>query len=551
MTTQTRLEEALEHQRSGRLDEARLQTEALLTEQPDNDMALALLATLALTRDDAARAKQLAERACALKPAEVRYRLTLVQALGALGQLEDARQSLDQAFAMDAPASDASADAPGPADFVETSNGLARWLLKAGAIEVAAGVLERALALDDTIAQTHHQLGLIALLVGEPALAVERLGRAIALAPDSSVMHLNLGVAHEHCRDYDRAAEEYRRAVALDPKSVDALFNLGNVLRVLGNSEDAIDAYERALARRPGDADAKHNLQLLRAASVPRWHFTMLHDRHRNEAYDQAIRRLVKPDSVVLDIGTGSGLLAIMAARAGARHVYTCEFVKPLADKAREIVAVNGFRERVTVINKRSTDLVVGVDLPERANFLVTETFDVGLIGEGVIASLSHALDRLLVADATIMPSKAWVYAALVDSPALNEFGRVEEAVGIDLRAFNVFATGLLNQRLTSYEHTTLCEPFEVFGFDFTRPIEREARELGVAVTRDGLCNAIAFWYTLELDPQTHLSTDPHTPSHWHQAIQLLDEPVAVAAGKTCRVAASHNCASISMQLLY
>jgi type II protein arginine methyltransferase len=202
------------------------------------------------------------------------------------------------------------------------------------------------------------------------------------------------------------------------------------------------------------------------------------------------------------------------------------------------------------VINKRSTDLVVGVDLPERANFLVTETFDVGLIGEGVVTSAGHALDQLLVPDAIVMPARARVYATLVECPALAEFGRVEEAVGIDLRPFNVFATGIVNQRLASYPHRTLCKRFDVFGFDFRRPIERAARELSVQVDADGLCNAIVFWYELELDPHTRLSTDPQTPSHWHQAIQLLDEPVELAAGTTCRVAASHNCASITLGLL-
>lgn len=547
---EARLREALEHQRSGRLQDAEMQARQLLEEHPDNDAALQLLALLALARGDAERAKQHADRACALNPTEVRYRLTAAEASGELGRLDEALDNLDTAFSMEPRAANTSADAFGAADFVGVSNGLARRWMKEGRLDGAAAMLDRAIALDEAVAQTHHLRGLVFLLEGKPTLAVERLTRASTLEPGSSDMHLNLGVAHEHCRAYDRAAEEYRRAVALTPGSVDALFNLGNVLRVLRRSEEAIDAYEQALALQPGDADALHNLQLLRAASVPRWHFTMLHDRHRNEAYDRAIRRLVTPESIVLDIGTGSGLLAIMAARAGARHVYACEFVKTLSDKAREIVALNGFSDRVTVINKRSTDLVVGVDLPERANFLVTETFDVGLVGEGVVTSVSHALDQLLVPDAIVMPGRAWVYAALVDCPALDEFGRVEDAVGIDLRPFNVFATGLVNQRLASYPHTTLCEPFEVFSFDFTRPIERAARELSVHVDRDGLCNAIVFWYKLELDPDTHLSTDPQTPSHWHQAIQLLDERVELAAGKICRVAASHNCASISLGLL-
>ena len=80
----------------------------------------------------------------------------------------------------------------------------------------------------------------------------------------------------------------------------------------------------------------------------------MVRDEARNAAYDAALRRAVTPGMRVLEIGTGSGLLAMMAARAGARHVYTCEVVPQIAQAAREIVARNGYAERITVLDKHS-----------------------------------------------------------------------------------------------------------------------------------------------------------------------------------------------------
>jgi len=93
----------------------------------------------------------------------------------------------------------------------------------------------------------------------------------------------------------------------------------------------------------------------------------MVADLARNDAFEAAINRAVRPDEVVLDIGTETGLLAMMAARAGARHVYACEKVPDLADLAREIIARNGLADRITVIARESTDLAIGDEMPERA----------------------------------------------------------------------------------------------------------------------------------------------------------------------------------------
>ncbi len=84
----------------------------------------------------------------------------------------------------------------------------------------------------------------------------------------------------------------------------------------------------------------------------------------------------------------------MMAARAGARHVYACEMLPDLADLARIVVAENGFADRITVVAKASKDLVLGVDLPERATLLVTEIFDALLIGEGALPAIGHAREH-------------------------------------------------------------------------------------------------------------------------------------------------------------
>ena len=75
----------------------------------------------------------------------------------------------------------------------------------------------------------------------------------------------------------------------------------------------------------------------------------MLRDHVRNEAYQQAIQRVVKPGDVVLDIGAGTGILSIFAAQAGARRVFAVERTE-IATVARTMIERNGLADRIEVI---------------------------------------------------------------------------------------------------------------------------------------------------------------------------------------------------------
>src|SRR2546423_14087521 len=98
-------------------------------------------------------------------------------------------------------------------------------------------------------------------------------------------------------------------------------------------------------------------------------HRALLADSVRTNAYAEAIGRVVRPGDVVLDLGSGSGVLAIMACRAGARKVFAVE-QGHMADVAAMLVADNGCGGRGTLLHARSQD----IELPQRANLLITET---------------------------------------------------------------------------------------------------------------------------------------------------------------------------------
>ena len=170
------------------------------------------------------------------------------------------------------------------------------------------------------------------------------------------------------------------------------------------------------------------------------WHFPMMNDNVRNDAYEKALKTALKNGGVVLDIGSGSGLLSMMAARHGASKVTTCEEVSMVAEKAKIIIKRNGFSEKIDVINKLSTNLVIGADL-ERADILVTEIFDNGLLGEYAFVAIEHAKNHLLKPNAQLIPSGARVYAMCVESEEIYKNHRVETISNFDLSPFNQFST--------------------------------------------------------------------------------------------------------------
>ncbi|NXS43050.1 ANM7 methyltransferase, partial [Balaeniceps rex] len=159
----------------------------------------------------------------------------------------------------------------------------------------------------------------------------------------------------------------------------------------------------------------------------------MLHDKDRNVKYYQGIRAAVSrvkergEKAIVLDIGTGTGLLSMMAASAGADFCYAIEVFKPMANAAVKIVEKNGFCDKIKVINKHSTEVTVGPDgdMLCCANILVTELFDTELIGEGALPTYEHAHKYLVQEGCEAVPHRATVYVQLVESKRMWSWNKL------------------------------------------------------------------------------------------------------------------------------
>jgi len=183
----------------------------------------------------------------------------------------------------------------------------------------------------------------------------------------------------------------------------------------LDNPEQVVDA--TAIVRELRDAGVlcvpgERKRQTALGFVKPGIHIAMLDDRDRTSAFCDALRKRVRSDDVVVDIGTGTGILAACAALAGARRVFAIE-ATAIADIAEQVFEANGIAERVELVRHYSTD----ASLPERGSLLVTETIGNDPLDEEIIEIVLDARRRLLRPDARIIPSQLEIFAVPVEVP--------------------------------------------------------------------------------------------------------------------------------------
>ncbi|WP_082119502.1 50S ribosomal protein L11 methyltransferase [Saccharothrix sp. ST-888] len=272
---------------------------------------------------------------------------------------------------------------------------------------------------------------------------------------------------------------------------------------------------------------------------IPRWHFAMLNDIERNGALATAVERQVKPGDHVLDIGAGTGLLAMMAAQAGAAKVISCEANPLMAEIATQVVAAHGLSDVITVIPRRSDELVVGRDIERPVDVIVSEIVDCGLIGEGILPTMRHAREHLLAPGGILMPPSARIHGALLQSSVVAGLNQVHNACGFDIGVINSLATvGHFPVRLHTWPHTMLSAATELVSFDFVHgSLDDGSRQVALTATADGIVHGVVAWFEMDLGARVTLRNAPdNKSSHWMQALIPLDPPVQVTAGQAVGV---------------
>jgi protein arginine N-methyltransferase 1 len=137
----------------------------------------------------------------------------------------------------------------------------------------------------------------------------------------------------------------------------------------------------------------------------------MIADKVRMDPYAYALKAAIEPDSIVLDIGTGTGMHALLACKFGARKVYAVEPNEAI-HLARELAQVNGFADRIEFIQDVSTH----VTLPEKADVIVSDLRGILPMYGNHIPSIIDARQRHLAPGGILIPKRDTVRVALVEA---------------------------------------------------------------------------------------------------------------------------------------
>ncbi len=275
----------------------------------------------------------------------------------------------------------------------------------------------------------------------------------------------------------------------------------------------------------------------------------MLRDAPRMDAYREAIKELA-PGRRVLEIGAGSGVLSIFAARSGATEVIALEESAAI-ELARAMAAANGVEDRIRFVPVNSLDY-----RPERrAELIVHELIGHEPFGEHALRYLGDAQHRLLEPGGHMLPSCLEVHCRAVGRAGWVDPFQVQREVG-DVAQRHDLALGPLLEALDarvllpSYscdyelaERGGRSDDVVLYRVDFTRPIAEQklgqAAEVELSISRGGHINTLVTHFRARMGEGAWLSNAPEAErTHWDVALHDLPNPCQAQAGQKLSVRA-------------
>ena len=256
-------------------------------------------------------------------------------------------------------------------------------------------------------------------------------------------------------------------------------------------------------------------------------HKVMLQDVVRTDAYEKSISEIVKPEHSVLDFGCGTGILAMFAARAGARKVVAVDR-SPFIKTANEIALQNGF-DNIDFYHDDHQSL----QLEENVDVIVSEWMGHCLFYEAMLEPLLAVRDRYLAKDGVMIPAEVSLHAGLVcDEDLFDDLAFLEQRP-YDIDFSPISHVPFQQTDLVTLDPESILKNTAHLGSLDMHSISRSdtPRVFSGSIKPDKKTRIFALcgWFSSELSPGVKLGTGPNDmPTHWDQILFPLPEPFPV-----------------------
>ncbi|KDR74976.1 hypothetical protein GALMADRAFT_248796 [Galerina marginata CBS 339.88] len=266
-------------------------------------------------------------------------------------------------------------------------------------------------------------------------------------------------------------------------------------------------------------------------------HEEMLKDTVRTGSYRTAIvnnAHLFK-GKTVLDVGCGTGILSMFAAKAGAKHVVGID-MSNILDQAQKIIEANGFKDVITLVKGKLED----VELPiKEFDIIISEWMGYFLLYESMLDTVLVARDKYLKKDGLIFPDTATLYLAAIEDQDYKEekINFWDNVYGFDYSCIKDIA--LREPLVDTVElKAVVTNPYQVKHIDLlTVKKEDLAFEAPFTLecTRDDYVHAFLAWFDISFEcthKKVKFSTGPHAQyTHWKQTVFYTPSSITIHQG--------------------
>lgn len=274
----------------------------------------------------------------------------------------------------------------------------------------------------------------------------------------------------------------------------------------------------------------------------------MLQDHVRTSTYERAMLENSADfqDKIVLDVGTGSGILAFFAIKAGAKRVYAVE-LSAMADCAREIVRQNGLSDRIIILKGKMEAL----ELPDHVDMVISEPMGFFLVHERMLETYVQAgrkWRRPNDPNFKMFPSIGTMFMSPFSDESIYReqmgkaaFWQQRDFYGLDLTCMGAKSVeNHFSQPVVGYfpSNILIASSPVTHVIDFKDVSDEELHTFDFpfrfVIDRTAIMHGLGCWFTVDFLGSTSrvvLSTAPDQPgTHWYQCRLLLHTPIAVNA---------------------